>query len=82
MVRIARILRDYSDAGGLNTLPMAIVGDVLPPAERARYQGYISGTFMLAALMGPLAGGFFVDHLKRAWAAPGYWIGESARRVP
>ena len=54
-------------AGGLNTLPMAIVGDVLPPAERARYQGYISGTFMLAALMGPLAGGFFVDHLNWRW---------------
>jgi MFS family permease len=54
-------------AGGLNALPMAIVGDVLPPAERAKYQGYISGTFMLAALMGPLAGGFFVDHLNWRW---------------
>jgi EmrB/QacA subfamily drug resistance transporter len=54
-------------AGGLNALPMAIVGDVLPPAERARYQGYISGTFMLAALAGPLAGGFFVDHLNWRW---------------
>ena len=32
-------------------LVVAIVGDVLPPAERARYQGYISGTFMLAALV-------------------------------
>jgi EmrB/QacA subfamily drug resistance transporter len=54
-------------AGGLNALPMAIVGDVLPPAERARYQGYISGTFMLAALAGPLAGGFAVDHLNWRW---------------
>ena len=54
-------------AGGLNALPMAIVGDVLPPAERARYQGYISGTFMLAALAGPLTGGFFVDHLSWRW---------------
>ena len=54
-------------AGGLNALPMAIVGDVLPPAERAKYQGYISGTFMLAALMGPLAGGFAVDHLNWRW---------------
>jgi EmrB/QacA subfamily drug resistance transporter len=54
-------------AGGLNALPMAIVGDVLPPAERARYQGYISGTFMLAALAGPLTGGFFVDHLNWRW---------------
>jgi EmrB/QacA subfamily drug resistance transporter len=54
-------------AGGLLSLPMAIVGDILPPAERARYQGYIAGTFALAALLGPLAGGFFVDFLSWRW---------------
>jgi EmrB/QacA subfamily drug resistance transporter len=54
-------------AGGLLSLPMAIVGDLLPPAERARYQGYIAATFALAALGGPLAGGFFVDHLNWRW---------------
>jgi EmrB/QacA subfamily drug resistance transporter len=54
-------------AGGLLALPMAIVGDLLPPRERARYQGYISGTFTLAALLGPLAGGFFVDYLNWRW---------------
>lgn len=51
-------------AGGLQSLPMAIVGDVLPPAERAKYQGYISGTFTLAALCGPLVGGLFTDHIS------------------
>jgi EmrB/QacA subfamily drug resistance transporter len=54
-------------AGGLLSLPMAIVGDILPPAERARYQGYIAGTFALASLLGPLAGGFFVDYLNWRW---------------
>jgi EmrB/QacA subfamily drug resistance transporter len=54
-------------AGGLLSLPMAIVGDILPPAERARYQGYIAGTFALASLIGPLAGGFFVDYLNWRW---------------
>jgi EmrB/QacA subfamily drug resistance transporter len=54
-------------AAGLLSLPFAIVGDILPPAERARYQGYIAGTFALAALLGPLAGGFFVDFLNWRW---------------
>ncbi len=54
-------------AGGLLSLPMAIVGDILPPAERARYQGYIAASFAFATLFGPLAGGFFVDHLNWRW---------------
>jgi EmrB/QacA subfamily drug resistance transporter len=54
-------------AGGLLSLPFAIVGDILPPAERVRYQGYIAGTFALASLLGPLAGGFFVDFLNWRW---------------
>jgi EmrB/QacA subfamily drug resistance transporter len=54
-------------AGGLLSLPMAIVGDILPPAERARYQGYIAAAFAFATLFGPLAGGFFVDHLNWRW---------------
>lgn len=48
-------------AAGLLALPLAIVGDLLPPQERARYQGYTAGTFALAALLGPLVGGFVVD---------------------
>ncbi|HEV8295941.1 MAG TPA: MFS transporter, partial [Acidimicrobiales bacterium] len=54
-------------AGGLLSLPMAITGDILPPAERAKYQGYIAGTFAVASLLGPLAGGFFVDFLNWRW---------------
>jgi MFS family permease len=50
------------------TLAMATVGDLVPPRERGRYQGYIQLTFLLASLAGPLLGGLFVDHLSWRWA--------------
>jgi EmrB/QacA subfamily drug resistance transporter len=55
-------------AGGLMTLAMATVGDLVPPRERGRYQGYIQLTFLLASLTGPLLGGLFVDDLSWRWA--------------
>lgn len=54
-------------AGGLIALPMIIVGDIVAPDQRGRYQGYISVTFSLAAVMGPLLGGFIVDHTSWRW---------------
>jgi EmrB/QacA subfamily drug resistance transporter len=48
--------------GGLMALVFTIIGQVVTPAERGRYQGYFTATFMFAMVIGPLIGGFFTDH--------------------
>jgi EmrB/QacA subfamily drug resistance transporter len=54
-------------AGGLFTLAMAIVGELVTPRERGRYQGYIQAMFALASVAGPLIGGSIVDHFSWRW---------------
>jgi EmrB/QacA subfamily drug resistance transporter len=54
-------------AGGLMALAQAIIGDIVSPRERGRYQGYIGGVFALSSVAGPLLGGFFVDTLSWRW---------------
>ncbi len=54
-------------AGGLMTLVFAIIGDVIPPRQRGRYQGYFGGVFAVASVLGPLLGGLFTDHLSWRW---------------
>jgi EmrB/QacA subfamily drug resistance transporter len=54
-------------AGGLMSLAMAIIGDIVAPRQRGRYTGYMGGVFALASVGGPLVGGFFVDKLSWRW---------------
>ena len=46
-------------AGGLFSLALAIIGDIVPPRERAKYQGYFLAVFGTASVLGPVIGGFF-----------------------
>lgn len=55
-------------AGGLLVGAMAIIGDLVPPRERGRYQGLMAGIMALAMIGGPLIGGFITDYLNWRWA--------------
>ncbi|MFI1916012.1 MFS transporter [Nocardia sp. NPDC020380] len=52
-------------AGGLMSLAFTIIGDIVPPRERVRYQGYFMMVFGIATVLGPVLGGFFsnADHI-------------------
>jgi EmrB/QacA subfamily drug resistance transporter len=54
-------------AGGLMTLAMAAVGDLVSPRERGRYQGYIAAVFAVATVVGPLIGGVLVESATWRW---------------
>ncbi|GAB3494674.1 MDR family MFS transporter [Flexivirga lutea] len=48
-------------AGGLMTLVLAIIGDLVPPRERAKYTGYFMATFGTSSVLGPVVGGFLAE---------------------
>lgn len=55
-------------AGGLMVGVMAIIGDLIPPRERGKYQGMMAGVMALAMIAGPLVGGTITDHWGWRWA--------------
>ena len=61
-------------AGGLMSLTFVIIGDVVSPRERGRYQGYFGSVWGLATVAGPLLGGFFSDHNKVLGVTGWRWI--------
>jgi EmrB/QacA subfamily drug resistance transporter len=54
-------------AGGLMSLALAVIGDVIPPRERGKYQGFIAAVFGVSSVAGPLLGGWFTDNLGWEW---------------
>jgi EmrB/QacA subfamily drug resistance transporter len=58
-------------AGAIQPIATTIVGDIYTPAERARVQGYISGVWGVAAIIGPTLGAFLVEHASWSFV---FWI--------
>jgi EmrB/QacA subfamily drug resistance transporter len=58
-------------AGGLIALALATIGDIIPPRERGRYQGYFGAVFGTSSVAGPLLGGWFTDGPGWRWI---FWI--------
>jgi EmrB/QacA subfamily drug resistance transporter len=66
MLVVARMVQGAA-AGGLMTLAMAAVGDLVSPRARGRFQGYIMATFAVATVAGPLIGALLVQHAGWRW---------------
>lgn len=61
-------------AGGLMALPLAIMGDMLAPRERAKYQGFFLAVFGVSSLIGPLIGGLFAGSPEILWLTGWRWV--------
>jgi EmrB/QacA subfamily drug resistance transporter len=61
MLALARVLQGLG-GGGLMTLSQALIGETVPPRERARYQGYLAGVMVTSSAFGPVVGGYLTEH--------------------
>ncbi|MEU4239926.1 MDR family MFS transporter [Actinoplanes sp. NPDC026619] len=61
-------------AGGLMSLALVIIGDIVPPRERARYQGLFLAVFGTASVIGPILGGFFAGADTILWVDGWRWV--------
>ncbi len=61
MLTASRLLQG-AGGGGLMTLSQALIAEAVPPRERGKYQGYLSGMFASASTFGPVAGGYLTEH--------------------
>jgi EmrB/QacA subfamily drug resistance transporter len=61
MLSVARVLQGLG-GGGLMTLSQALIGEAIPPRERARYQGYLAGVAVSSSTFGPVVGGLLTQH--------------------
>ncbi len=61
MLTVARVVQG-AGGGGLMTLSQALVGEAIPPRERAHYQGYLAAVAVSASAFGPVAGGVLTEH--------------------
>ena len=60
LLTLARLLQGLG-GGGLMTLSQALIGEAIPPRERARYQGYLAAVAVCANTFGPIAGGYLTE---------------------
>ncbi len=61
-------------AGGLFSLALAIVGDIVPPRERAKYQGYFLAVFGTSSVLGPVIGGFLAGQSEILTITGWRWV--------
>lgn len=67
---IGRIIQGLG-GGGLMSLSQALIGEFVPPRQRARFQGYFASLFAVASIGGPVIGGFVVTYLSWQWL---FWV--------